>query len=410
MEDTDIDELEEKIKNLKKNKKELRKWQTESKKYFLKHNNAIFEVATGSGKTLIAVDIIKSIIKKHPDIKILVVVPKNVILETGWYKELIDQGLKIQDVGVFYGKIKEITKITLTNMQSITKLPLEIFDMLIVDEVHNFASERLLEVLEHKFKYKLGLTATLKRLDDKHYDLMKIFDYNVFKYDLKQALDDDILNPFIFTSISVNLDDKTKIEYDRVTHQISSLMKIHGGHKQIMMLKTPTKPKYLAMLNARKQLVNNFYKKFIVAKKIINKYKHKKIIVFNQYNSQTSKLYWHLLDLGINCRIIHSGISDAVREKNLMDYKNDKYNILLASKVLDEGYNLPKIDLAIIMAGESSQKQTIQRMGRTLRKKEDSVSRIYQIYCEDTIESANADSRKKFLQLMAQEYKELKCL
>ena len=90
-----------------------------------------------------------------------------------------------------------------------------------------------------------------------------------------------------------------------------------------------------------------------------------------------------------------------------MDFKNDKFNVLLASKVLDEGYNLPKLDVAIIMAGDSTDKQTIQRMGRVLRKKKGQDSVLYQIFCIDTMEGRNAETRAAIFKRLASDYKDL---
>jgi len=155
-------------------------WQRRAKKYFNEHNGkCIFEVTTGAGKTLITIDILNDLLQNNPDMKILIIVPKNIILETGWYKELVDYGISIQKIGVYYGDIKEYSQITITNMQSINKIPLELFDMLIADEIHNFATNRMMQYINHPFKYKLGLTATLKRLDNKHFNVIKSFNYNV---------------------------------------------------------------------------------------------------------------------------------------------------------------------------------------------------------------------------------------
>ena len=391
-----------------KNQLQLREWQREAKDFFNKHNGiSLFEVVTGGGKTYITVDIIKEKLLQHPDMKVLVVVPKNVILETGWYKELSDFGIPIQDIGVYYGSVKEYSKITLTNIQSVSKIPLDVFDMIIADEVHNMATERLLKILEHPFKYKLGLTATLKRIDNKHYDILKLFNYNMYEYKPTQAMEDGVLNPFIFYNISVDLDYQTRETYNELTQGINSVYKIAGSYNIIMKSNDKIKYKLLSLLNERKQLVNNYFDKFEVARQIINQNKDKKIIVFNQFNDQTSKLYWHLLDDNINCRVMHSGIEKTKRENTLIDFKNDKFNVLLTSKVLDEGYNLPKLDVAIIMAGDSTDKQTIQRMGRVLRKKENVTSKLYQIFCSDTIEENNSIERSKIFKSLSTDYKDI---
>jgi len=151
---------------------ELRDWQRKAKKFFFeKDNNCIFEVSTGAGKTFCAIDILNEVLHKNPKIRVLIVVPKNVILETGWYKELTDFGIQIQKIGIYYGKIKEYAQITLTNQQNLKNIPIDLFDFLILDEVHNLGTKKMLKIVSEPKKYKLGLTATLKRMDNKHYKI-----------------------------------------------------------------------------------------------------------------------------------------------------------------------------------------------------------------------------------------------
>ena len=390
------------------NSLKLRDWQRRAKQYFFDNDcNVIFEVTTGAGKTYAAIDIIQDILEPEPETKILVVVPKNIILETGWYKEFVDAGIPIQKIGVYYGDVKEYAQITLTNMQNLHRIPLELFDMVVLDEIHNYGTTRMLEILEHPFKYRLGLTATLKRMDNKHYDILKIFNYNTFEYDAGEALSDEVLNPFDFINIGVNMDLESMELYDDLTQQLNSIFNSSGGFEKIMRTTSPIKFKMLGLMNERKALVNNYHEKFNIAREVIKKHRHNKIIVFNQFNPQTSKMYWHLLDDEIECRIIHSGIDKDKREQSLMDFKNDKFNVLLTTKVLDEGYNLPKLDVAIIMAGDSTDKQTIQRMGRVLRKKKGKNSQLYQIFCLNTLESRNADERGKIFKTLSSDYKDI---
>lgn len=389
----------------------LRDWQLDAKKFFFNNNcNAIFEVVTGAGKTYIAVDIINEILKINPDTKVLIVVPKNVILETGWYKELVDAGFPIQKIGVYYGNIKEYAQVTLTNMQNIHKIPLELFDMAIFDECHNYPTEKKLPIIYHDFKYKIGLTATLSRQDNKHVQLLKAFNYNVFKYTPEEALADEVLNPFEFVNIGINLDYETKEKYDELTQLLNNIYRVGGSFDKIMKSTGPLKLKMLSTMNERKMLINNYKEKFIIAKQIIKKHQDNKIIVFNQFNAQTTKMYWHLLEDNIDCRYFHSGVDKATRDQTLIDFRNDKFNVILTSKVLDEGYNLPKLDVAIIMAGDSTDKQTIQRMGRVLRKKNTGNSLLYQMYCKDTFEEIYALERSKTFKALCVHYNEIEYL
>jgi superfamily II DNA or RNA helicase len=385
---------------------QLRKWQEEGLEFFKENKHCLFQVVTGGGKTFFAIQCIKEILKKYPDEYILIVVPKNVILERGWYTELYDGGIPLPDIGVYYGEIKEVCKITITNMQSIEKLPLDMFKTLIVDEVHNFATPRLLKILQKEFEFKIGLSATIKRMDKAHYELYKIFDYNIFKYEPKEALNDGVLNKFNFTDIGVTLDYVTQEKYDKLSEDINLLIKIGGSYGKIMMSNTGLKYKLLTKMNERKQLVNNYYEKFNVCIQICEKHKDDKMIVFNQFNSQTNKLYWVLVGEGFNVRVLHSGIPKEKREQILTDFKLDKFNILLTTKVLDEGYNLPRLEAAIILASDSTEKQTIQRLGRVLRKKETNSS-LYLVYCKNTLEENQNNEKMKLFESLAEDVKHL---
>jgi len=374
----------------------LRKWQEEATKYFFEHEgNAIFQSATGVGKTFFAIKLVEKIWEKEPNARVLVVVPKNVILEQGWYKEFKDAGVSIRDIGVYYSGMKEYgRKVTLTNMQNLDRIALHLFDILIADECHNYTTPRLLPLLSHSFKYRIGLSATVERLDGREENLLEIFDGNIFKYGVKEALSDGVLNPFIYKAISIEIDDITKLYYENYSQKINAYLKAFGGLKRIVASNSPVKNALLSLMNKRKDLVNNYSRKFIAVRDILKSHKNQKIIIFNQYNDTTNKLYWELLELDFRVGIIHSGIESGKRNKTLKSISNDEIDIIVTSKVLDEGYNLPRLDVAIIMASDSSDKQKIQRLGRVIRKKE-TDSYIYYLYCEGTIEENFSEKSKE---------------
>ena len=274
---------------------------------------------------------------------------------------------------------------------------------ILVHNCHNYGTTKLLPYLEHNFKYKIGLSATVERMDNAHWQIIKAFDYNVFKYTPHQAIQEGILNKFRFYNIAVEMDLEAYEEYLDLTQQLNTILMACGGFNKLMRSKSGLKFKMLSILNKRKQLVNNYHRKFDVVKIICEKYPNEKTLVFNQYNSQTSRLYWHLLELGIKARVIHSDIKKEERDKALTDFKNDKFNVLLATKVLDEGYNLPAISCGIIMAGDSTAKQTIQRMGRVLRRKTNE-SVLFQIYCKGTMEETQAQERSNLFKELASYY------
>lgn len=386
---------------------ELYDWQRRAIDFFFKNNfKAIFEIATGAGKTLCAIEILKRILELEPKARVLIVVPKNVILEDTWYPELYEAGFSLVNIGVYYGPTKEYAQITITNMQNLKNIALDIFKICILDEIHNFGTKLLLPYVEYPFKYKIGLSATLERMDSAHYKIIEIFDYNVFKYTPQEALHDGILNPFNFYNIGVEMDDVTYDEYVNLTAEINSILQVGGGYAKLMRSSSALKKRLLKKMGTRKELVNNYPRKFDVVKAVVNKFKGDKFIIFNEFNRQTSDSYWYLLDIGVKACFVHSNIDKQKRTQNMIDFKRDKYDVMLASKVLDEGYNLPKIDTAIIAAGNSTSRQTIQRMGRVLRRKK-KHSRLVQLYCANTIEQDYSFERAKLFKELCSDYREI---
>jgi len=90
---------------------QLYDWQRRAINFFFKNDcNVVYEVTTGAGKTFCAIEIMKQVWKIDKNINVLIVVPKNVILETGWYKELYENAISLKDIGVYYGDVKEYAK------------------------------------------------------------------------------------------------------------------------------------------------------------------------------------------------------------------------------------------------------------------------------------------------------------
>jgi len=168
-------------KNLKR--LELHDWQRRAIEYFFTHNHkAVYQVATGSGKTILAIEILKKIHHINPDLRCLVVVPKNVILETGWHTELYKAGYNLPDIGIFYGLGKEYAKVTITNMQSIKKIAIEIFDIIILDECFdgntiiktNIGDKKIKDIVNQKIKCK-ALSFNIKKRKNEYKNIINYY-------------------------------------------------------------------------------------------------------------------------------------------------------------------------------------------------------------------------------------------
>ena len=386
---------------------ELRKWQVEAEDYFFKHDkNVIFSVPTGAGKTYFAIYILKKLLEQDPNIRTLIVSPTNVILDM-WNKELAKYGFLWNKVGIYNGSCKEYCRITLTTTASIRKLNFKIFDLLIADEIHTCGTDSLLKIIQNPFKYKIGLSATPDREDFKHWKIFQAFNFNVYKYNIKQALDDNVLNKFEFYDIILELEEDDRLKYDELSIAIATLMRSVGSFETFLALPNsdPRKAKLMGLISQRKEIVWANKKKLEITAKLCKEFSEgkNKIIVFSQFNKVTNSLYYYLSGEGMKSAVFHSGIKQEERKKALEDFQSNKFNILLSTIVLDQGLNLPAIDVGIILAGNSTERQTIQRLGRCLRKK-DKNSMLFQLYMKDTFEEEVAKTRSDFYKPLAVKY------
>ena len=388
----------------------LREWQKEAYEFFKENNNSLYEIVTGGGKTYFAIYCIRELLKQNPNLKILIVGPKNVIIEQTWHDELHYNGFPINNVGLFNQSAKELSKITLCSIQSLgnlIKLGLyNLFDFVVFDEVHNYGTEKYLSYLRIPKQYKIGLSATLERQDLNDITIRNIFDWKIYNYDIKQGLNDEIINKFDFYHYSIELNEDNKIRYEELTKSINLIFKTSKTNNIDKIKDEQVKNKLYSLINERKDLIDNYPIKYSVVNTIIKQNLKSKIIVFNQYNQISKNIYWNLMDEDIDSEIVNSSISRYQQMKALKRFEEDESNILLATTMFDEGYNLPKIDVAILMSQNSTTKQFIQRMGRVLRKKEIN-SKVYYITVKDTYEEVNYNKKKDLIKEISNEFIEI---
>lgn len=128
------------------------------KKWLQSKGKGTLECCTGYGKSRCALIIIKKLLSKYPNLKILIVVPTELLKEQ-WLYHIDNNQLQFNvDIGI---------------INSIAKNGY-VCDLLIIDEIHTSAANSLINIFNTvKYKLILGLTATFERLDERHKILEK---------------------------------------------------------------------------------------------------------------------------------------------------------------------------------------------------------------------------------------------
>ena len=129
-----------------------------ARKWIANKGKGSIEAATGFGKTRVGLITIQALLKKHPQLRILVVVPTTT-LKNQWQGYIDEWGFS------FNAEVQVINSVIKHNWTC---------DFLILDEEHRYNSDDFSKIFK-KVKYKLilGLTATFERLDGKHIIMQK---------------------------------------------------------------------------------------------------------------------------------------------------------------------------------------------------------------------------------------------
>ena len=321
--------------------------------------------ATGTGKTYLAAMDIKQFFEinsntenklfkindkksKTSNIKFLFIAHREELLENAI--NVFSKILKIDknEFGRIYGGLKEIDKsIIFASIQSLRNCYNEFkpnfFDYIIVDEFHHSMSDSYLKTLSYfNPKFLLGLTATPKRMDGK--DILSLCDYNVVdEIGIKEALEEDLIVPFHYFGVN----DYT-INYDNIPYK-------NGKYNEKILLEN-------LLLNTRTD--------YIVEK--INKFgfdgDELSAVAFCQNIEHAFFMKEEFSKKGYKSAVITANTSSNERSEILEKFKNKKIEILCVVDILNEGIDIPTINLLLFLRPTMSSTIFIQQIGRGLRK------------------------------------------
>ena len=74
-------------------------------------------------------------------------------------------------------------------------------------------------------------------------------------------------------------------------------------------------------------------------------------------------------------------------------FKRNEIGALVTCKVLNEGFDVPNADMAIIIGGTQGRREHVQRIGRILRPSEGKVAIVYELICKGTFEIHHSNLR-----------------
>lgn len=323
----------------------------------------LLEYATGVGKTRCGVLAAAYYARAaNYDFKILILTPTVTIRDTAWLNEF--RKWKAYDV---WKKC-----ITIECIQTAYKFKGKHWDLVIADEIHNYLGPEYIGFFSNNtYDALLGLSATI---NESERFLMDEICPTVDKITTKDAVELGLVSPFSIFNLGVILTKTEQSQYNYINGRIQLAADRYG--------KAPKK-----LLSERAQILYNAEYKIEVATKLVKEAEDRYGVIFANSISFIQKLQKKLGDKAV---MYHSKMTPKQRKDALKAFNDGrtKVRIILAARALDEGANLSRVSYAIIAAGYSGERQTIQRLGRIIRWEEGKEAILIRLYSKGTRDEA----------------------
>ena len=247
--------------------------------------------------------------------------------------------------------------------------------------------------------YRLGLTATYERADEKHEVLEDLLGSVVYQ-EAVDELTGEYLSEYETIHLQVELTEDERETYDEEYQIYREYIDSHDielwkddGYQEFLK-RTSYDPQGRRALIAKQRAettARTAEKKLDTLDNLLKRHYDDRTIIFTANNEFAYEISQEFI---VPC-ITHQTATDE-RTEILERFRTGEYSMLATSQVLDEGIDVPAANVGIILSGSASKRQYAQRLGRILRPTDDKQpARLYEIITEDTMETYVSDRRRE---------------
>ena len=352
---------------------------------------------TGAGKTFVAAMAIV-----ETGLWTLAVVP-TIDLLLQWRTALATAlSLNIDDIGTFGGGEKELKPITIITYDSAALYPRELsrFGLLIFDECHHLPAPTYRLIAESAFTpLRLGLSATPERSDMAHIELDELIGPEVYRRSPAELTEGRYLAQYQEKIIDIALSGEDEIRYAEQRRIYSSFLRRRrivirspeDFQQKLIFLSARDPEARTAMLAWReaRQIAMNAPAKYSEIERLLHKHAADQVLLFSEYNPVVDEISRRFCLPSITYK------TPTEERRTILDrFRTGQYTKLVTGRVLNEGVDVPDCRVAIIVSGNSTKREYIQRLGRILRPKEGEAL-LYELVTTGTTEEEMAKRRKE---------------
>jgi superfamily II DNA or RNA helicase len=352
---------------------------------------------TGAGKTVLALMAIE-----RTKLRSLIVVPTIELLYQ-WREAVVERlGVAKNKVGVIGDGRRELRPITVITYASaaMPNAPISDTGLLICDEAHHLPAPAYSTIAERSgAPYRLGLTATPDRGDGQEGALDRLLGRVVYARRPEELSAEGHLARFKEKRIYVEMQPDEALRYGVLMSEWKWFLARNratlargGDFFGELIRRSGGDPQARAALRAHHQarmIALNAEAKIGEAARLLAQHRADKVLIFSEYTALVDRISRELALPAITYRS-----APEERKHILKLFRAGAYTKLVAGRVLNEGVDVPDAKVAIVVSGNSTPREHIQRLGRIIRPKQGEAL-LYELVTRYTSEVGAARRRRK---------------
>ena len=328
----------------------------------------------------------------------LVVVPTIDLLHQ-WASQL-ERAFEVP-VGMLGGGSSDVRQITVSTYDSaVLRMPQigNKFGLAIYDECHHLPGEvNRLSASLCLAPYRLGLSAT-PDTGDTFPVMCDLIGQPVYRTEINE-LEGGVLSPYRTVRLRLGLTPEETAEYNAAHTKYVAFLRANNirfqdnsGWSDFIALcarRPGGREAYQAYLRQR-AIARCGSAKLREVWRIIRENPSARTIVFTADNDTAYRIGETL------CLPVLTHKTKAAERKDFLErFRQGEYPVLVTSKVLNEGVDVPEANIGIVVSGSGCTREHVQRLGRILRRAEGKEAVLYELVSDGTSEMNVSDRRRK---------------
>ncbi len=323
-----------------------------SVKSLLKSGRSLVEMATGLGKTIVMAEVIDRILLEEPNWRVLILADKKAIVSQV-ERAIWSQLPKSVITHILSGTEKPILDngVTIATFESLISdykngRDLPEYNLVLVDECHHAHAESYAEIIDvvARNSMLMGVTATPWRGDEK--DITEIFGKPVYQMGIVEGISLGWLADIDYEMYCDNVDWNKVSKLSKEGHTIKNL------NSNLFL---PARDEELI-------------------EKVLSRWTEMgqpKIITFCKSKKHAKEMCELFNEMGLPTRYLTGDHNEKERAVTFTDFSLGKFSNLIGVDILNEGVDLPDVELVVFARVTHSRRIFVQQLGRGLRVTDD---------------------------------------